>query len=69
MRYDPDLTEPLPWWVGWMDRAERWNKMPWEPFDEAFDCKSSRLFWLQCDAILQSARARHQRWQEKKQAD
>lgn len=64
MRYDPDLTEPFPWWVGWLDRAERWHVPPWE----LIDGWSNRWFWLQCDAILQSARARHQRWQETKQA-
>lgn len=63
MRYDAAITAPWPWWVAWMDRAERWHVPPWE----LFDGWTPRLFWIACDVILQSARARHRAWQETKQ--
>lgn len=47
-----------------MTRAERWQVPPWD----LFDGWTNRWFWIACDVILQNARARHQQWQEKKQA-
>jgi len=56
-------AEPLPWWLKWLLRAERWHCKPWD----LYRGRKSEAFWLECDDILQDARAEAQKRRERAQ--
>lgn len=56
-------AEPLPWWLGYLIRAERWHCKPWE----LYKGRKNRDFWLLVDDWLQDSRADAARWREKQE--